>query len=202
MIPSIHRFESSGDAYDATQTDETINDGDVLVVESERVVGFLVKAWPVAVTPEHGAFHSLAPDADITCLGKREAHSFTVTIHPDNGEPFEQLETFDADPGTDYTTSVRIALAIAARKERYAIGDVVVLHPEPMHEGPHADDEHAPPAPVVTVLEVVTHPANYDYVLGYRVHERGGEIGTTDAQWVKPGVINRLHVPVLDGEIA
>jgi hypothetical protein len=47
-----HRFDSTGDAYDASQTDESISNGDVLVVESERVVGVLVDAWPVAVTPE------------------------------------------------------------------------------------------------------------------------------------------------------
>jgi hypothetical protein len=60
-----HRFDSTSDAYDASQTDESISNGDVLVVESERVVGVLVDAWPVAVTPERGAFHTFAPDVDV-----------------------------------------------------------------------------------------------------------------------------------------
>lgn len=54
-----HRFETSGEAYDACQCDDEIKDGDVLIVESERVVG-IAHTWPVAVTREHGALHRLA----------------------------------------------------------------------------------------------------------------------------------------------
>ncbi|MDX2813388.1 hypothetical protein PV410_12595 [Streptomyces sp. PA03-5A] len=55
----IHRFWDSATAYDATQCREDINDGDVLVVEEEQVVGFLVEAWPHSITEEHGEFHAL-----------------------------------------------------------------------------------------------------------------------------------------------
>lgn len=53
----IHTFLTTGIAYDASQTDLEIKDGDVLVATEEKVVGFLAKAWPVAVTAEHGHFH-------------------------------------------------------------------------------------------------------------------------------------------------
>lgn len=56
----IHTFDNTTDAYDATQTDESISDGDVLVVAPENVVGFLLEAWPVAVTKECGQFHRLS----------------------------------------------------------------------------------------------------------------------------------------------
>jgi hypothetical protein len=56
--PMIWRFASTGEAYNAVQTDDTIADGGVLVVASESVVGFLAGAWPVAVTSEHGEFHT------------------------------------------------------------------------------------------------------------------------------------------------
>ncbi|MCC9309889.1 hypothetical protein LN042_22925 [Kitasatospora sp. RB6PN24] len=55
--PAVHRFDSTAEAYDATQCDEEIRDGDVLVIEAESVVGFLVKAWPVSATAARGELH-------------------------------------------------------------------------------------------------------------------------------------------------
>ncbi|MFF4504853.1 hypothetical protein [Streptomyces sp. NPDC001401] len=57
--PVVHRFADTCEAYDATQCRDDIRDGDVLVVESERVVGFLDAAWPVAITEARGEFHGL-----------------------------------------------------------------------------------------------------------------------------------------------
>ncbi|MFJ3248437.1 hypothetical protein [Streptomyces sp. NPDC086782] len=61
--PTVHRFTDTVEAYDATQCRDDIRDGDVLVVESERVVGFLDAAWPVAITEAHGEFHGLKTPA-------------------------------------------------------------------------------------------------------------------------------------------
>ena len=55
----IHYFESTGEAYDACQCDENIREGDVLVIESEKVVG-VAHTWPCAVTCESGKLHHLA----------------------------------------------------------------------------------------------------------------------------------------------
>jgi hypothetical protein len=57
-----HLFESSAEAYDASQTDGAIRDGDVLVVASEGIVGVLIEAWPTAVVydGDTGAFHRFA----------------------------------------------------------------------------------------------------------------------------------------------
>lgn len=55
-------FESSGDAYDATQCDESIANGDPLVIQDEGVVG-LAWTWPVAVTVKTGELHSVVADA-------------------------------------------------------------------------------------------------------------------------------------------
>lgn len=62
--PTIHKFRHSGDAYNMTQTDESIRHGDTLVIKSEGVVGMLMKAWPVAVTENVGAFHTYKPGVD------------------------------------------------------------------------------------------------------------------------------------------
>jgi hypothetical protein len=58
MSTKEHTFDSTSDAYDAVQCDETIRNGDVLVIENERVIG-LAWTWPVAVTVEHGALHTV-----------------------------------------------------------------------------------------------------------------------------------------------
>ena len=60
----VHRFEDSGSGYDQTQYDDNIKDGDLLVVESEKVFGFLNEAWPIAVTTECGNFHRLKVDKE------------------------------------------------------------------------------------------------------------------------------------------
>ena len=52
----LFTFDNSTEAYDATQTRDDISDGDVIVVPSENIVGYLVQAWPVAVTREAGPF--------------------------------------------------------------------------------------------------------------------------------------------------
>ncbi|MEU2179703.1 hypothetical protein [Streptomyces thermolilacinus] len=57
--PIVHRFYSTREAYDATQTRDHIIDGDVLVIEREQVVGFLRSAWPVAITEERGELHGM-----------------------------------------------------------------------------------------------------------------------------------------------
>lgn len=56
----LHAFETTGNAYDATQCDDQIQSGDTLIILSERVVG-VAYAWPFAVTAERGKLHGIAP---------------------------------------------------------------------------------------------------------------------------------------------
>ena len=68
----VHIFDPDCDtreAYDITQTDDTIVNGTILVVPAERVVGIMVGAWPVAITVEHEAFHTVITPSEIekTC---------------------------------------------------------------------------------------------------------------------------------------
>jgi hypothetical protein len=53
----VHSFNSSESAYNCCQCDESIEDGDVLYVESEGVVG-VAYTWPFAVTSASGSLHS------------------------------------------------------------------------------------------------------------------------------------------------
>lgn len=59
----MNTFDTTGDAYDATQCDESIQKGDALVIESEGVVG-LSWIWPVAVTVKAGQLHAFEHSAD------------------------------------------------------------------------------------------------------------------------------------------
>ena len=54
----IHAFASSGNAYDACQTDPAIETGHTLVILSEGMVA-LAGAWPIAVTAASGMLHSV-----------------------------------------------------------------------------------------------------------------------------------------------
>ena len=56
-MPKAFTFETSGDAYDATQCLDAIQDGDTLVC-ADGVVG-LAYTWPVAVTANFGKLHTL-----------------------------------------------------------------------------------------------------------------------------------------------
>jgi hypothetical protein len=58
---TVHTFRSTGRAYDACQCDDSIKDGDVLVVEAEQVVG-VANTWPVAVTRRVGQLHAIKSD--------------------------------------------------------------------------------------------------------------------------------------------
>lgn len=62
-MSKVHYFRGTEEAYNASQTDETISDGDILFC-SNGVVGFLMEAWPVAVTAKSGEFHTIADDKD------------------------------------------------------------------------------------------------------------------------------------------
>jgi len=71
---NIHHFDSSGGSYDRTQTDDSIKDGDVFHIPSEKITGYMHAAWPVAVTESKGQFHGLtdphrppAGEEDRTC---------------------------------------------------------------------------------------------------------------------------------------
>ena len=55
----MRTFGSTEEAYNACQCDETIVDGDLLVVPREKIVG-LAWTWPLAITTNYGEFHTLA----------------------------------------------------------------------------------------------------------------------------------------------
>ena len=61
-----HMFPDTGTAYDTSQWNEDIHDGDVLIVPSEGVVGFMLSAWPIAVTEEPGYFHQLNTPGELS----------------------------------------------------------------------------------------------------------------------------------------
>ena len=52
-MAKVHEHEDSREAYGACQTDDDHEDGDVLVIESEQVVG-IVGTWPCAITVKRG----------------------------------------------------------------------------------------------------------------------------------------------------
>lgn len=57
----VHSFPSSGAAYNACQSNDSIHDGDIIHVPSEGVVG-LAGTWPAAVTKNYGQLHAYGSD--------------------------------------------------------------------------------------------------------------------------------------------
>lgn len=53
---AIHVFESTADAYNATQCDPEVKKGDLLYIPSEQVIG-IADTWPIAITEKHGELH-------------------------------------------------------------------------------------------------------------------------------------------------
>lgn len=66
-MPTAHYFDSTGEAYDASQCDDNIHNGDVLVVKNEHAVAILIEAWPAALEDKLKGenFHVWNPDFDI-----------------------------------------------------------------------------------------------------------------------------------------
>ena len=86
-----HAFDTTGNAYDATQTDPAIATGDTLVVLDERVIG-IAMTWPFAITTESGNLHAV------------EA--------PKSPETLEQFATKLGVPAASVTHAHALALAL------------------------------------------------------------------------------------------
>ena len=54
-----HVFATSGNAYDACQTNPALVTGTLLLVPAAQIVA-LADTWPFAVTASHGALHQVA----------------------------------------------------------------------------------------------------------------------------------------------
>lgn len=65
----VFTFDDSREAYDQSQVRDDIHDGDVLYIPSDTVAGFLMRAWPVAVSAKRGAFHRLVDPSDLVIDG-------------------------------------------------------------------------------------------------------------------------------------
>ena len=76
---TVHTFASTDKAYNESQVNDSIKDGDVLYVPSEGVVGVLNEAWPIAVTEQAGAFHIMSGGHTIEGIeGGKYAHAAQV----------------------------------------------------------------------------------------------------------------------------
>lgn len=95
-----HEFENTKDAYDATQCDEEVKDGELILVESEKVVG-VVWTWPFAVTEEKGELHGAPAGVE------RQADEINRYC----------IKTFgDKDRGEMWRNSVKEAVKLAESK--------------------------------------------------------------------------------------
>lgn len=101
----IHAFGSTGNAYEAVQTDETIAAGETLLILDERVVG-VAMTWPFAITAKPGKLHAVC--------------------EPGAGESLEHIEKALGVPDGSIARACRLARTLG-----FAIGaGLVPLLPE------------------------------------------------------------------------
>jgi len=86
----VHTFPSTRQAYNESQTNDNIKDGDVLSVPSENVHGYLHQAWPVAThhDGDPGEFHTAKPGHEDEMLAENskypKAHAVAAQLHSIN----------------------------------------------------------------------------------------------------------------------
>lgn len=113
---NVRVFETQGEAYDASQTDEKIRDGDVLVARSpEFSIAVLYRAWPVLVYGVAEQFHTTA--------------AFAI-----EGAPVDDwTDLLSADPrrASEMPDYVRTIATIREVVGRYSRGRSAILDVEP-----------------------------------------------------------------------
>lgn len=96
----IHVYNTTAYAYDETQTNAEIRSGDVVIAESEGVVGILDEAWPFAITEAHGEFHG-PPEKSAHLIrdGRYSVESLTVALAEayERGFPVSHLNSPRSD---------------------------------------------------------------------------------------------------------
>jgi hypothetical protein len=86
----VHTFPSTRQAYNESQTNDSIKDGDVLSVPSENVHGYLHQAWPIAThhDGDPGEFHTAKPGHEDEMLAENskypKAHAVAYQLHSIN----------------------------------------------------------------------------------------------------------------------
>jgi hypothetical protein len=60
LVRRYHGFATTGNAYDATQTEDQIETGDTLLILPEGVIG-IAYCWPFAVTVACGKLYCINP---------------------------------------------------------------------------------------------------------------------------------------------
>lgn len=91
MIKTFH-YATTKEAYDDSQTNDLIEDGDVLVIEPEGVVAVLDRAWPAAVTVAHGEMHYWnIPGWEVRFGELSESVDLAVKLATERGYPVHPL---------------------------------------------------------------------------------------------------------------
>lgn len=111
-------FDDSGSAYDATQCDEDIKNGDGLVCFADRVIG-LADTWPVAITVEAGKLHSAKDSGYFHRFPLAQVQAVVMAAHA-AGWAVDPLvaENLDARLGEAMELTRSVAKADARRRRR------------------------------------------------------------------------------------
>lgn len=107
--PKVHYFHDDCEAYDASQCDEGIHNGDVLVCASSPVA-ILIEAWPTQVNEGRSEFHRMGQMADWAAFPSIQKEA--PDGYPD-GSAFDLTAWQAAPPKAIYDYRASLALAHA-----------------------------------------------------------------------------------------
>ncbi|HZF90423.1 hypothetical protein [Streptomyces sp.] len=179
--PIVHRFHSTGEAYNATQCRDHIRDGDVLVIEREQVVGFLVDAWPGAITTAHGELHTFTTDPRTLGNGKYAAS-------------VDLAEQLARELGAPLAAEQRVVEGVVVEHAGVTEGSTPSNSTHPDVVAARAALAQLKPA-ALTDHHDVTEPTEAEVeVRGFMLDPRGG--GRVAAYWLEGGRIVRHDEPV------
>ncbi|MFI1703000.1 hypothetical protein [Streptomyces griseoruber] len=122
--PKVWHFASSADARAAADRDE-VADRDVLVIESERIVGIVVAIWPVAITEQYGtlyAYSKLGKPAREYCKG-----DYVPSVERAEQVAIELGYTL-ADPSAAQAARIAAGLPVPIEMPRMLVEPGDVLH--------------------------------------------------------------------------
>jgi len=137
----VHTFSSTATGYDQTQYRNDIHDGDVLFVPTERVAGFLMKAWPIAVSVNNGEFHRYTADdllidgidytaSDAVAHTLLGGSAYSVTIAGPQRHDGQAPDVWVVQGLTEADATAKALAAHLAARHEPAGHDLTALHPD------------------------------------------------------------------------
>jgi hypothetical protein len=120
--PTVHTFDSTGEAYDVSQCSDEIKNGDVLVVPDEDAIAIMLEAWPTAISPELSGenFHEGTAQLDFSRV-KSVTHDDVTYDYSESVKLAQQIKTTGLADDADLDLPADVVEPIDKPREPFEI---------------------------------------------------------------------------------